>query len=73
MFELQDRVTESVVGAIAPKLQIEEIRRANRKPTESLIAYDYYLRELAKQIRDHWTQIRRRSDFTARRSRSIPN
>ena len=48
MFDLQDRVTESVVGAIAPKLQIEEIRRANRKPTENLTAYDYYLRGLAR-------------------------
>jgi TolB-like protein len=48
MFGLQDRVTEGVVGAIAPKLQIEEIRRANRKPTENLLAYDYYLRGLAK-------------------------
>jgi TolB-like protein/tetratricopeptide (TPR) repeat protein len=48
MFDLQDRVTEGVVGAIAPKLQIEEIKRANRKPTESLLAYDYYLRGMAK-------------------------
>jgi TolB-like protein len=48
LFELQDRVTEGVVGAIAPKLQIEEIKRANRKPTENLLAYDYYLRGMAK-------------------------
>jgi len=48
LFELQDRVTEGVVGAIAPKLQIEDIKRANRKPTESLLAYDYYLRGMAK-------------------------
>jgi TolB-like protein len=48
MFDLQDRVTEGVVGAIASKLQIEEIKRANRKPTENLLAYDYYLRGMAK-------------------------
>ncbi len=30
MFDLQDHVTSSVVGAIAPKLQREEIRRANQ-------------------------------------------
>src|SRR6185437_1552895 len=47
MFDLQDHVTERVVGAIAPKLQIEEIKRAIRKPTENLVAYDYYLRGLA--------------------------
>jgi TolB-like protein/tetratricopeptide (TPR) repeat protein len=52
MFDLQDHVTESVVGAIAPKLQSEEIKRANRKPTENLAAYDYYLRGLAKHRPD---------------------
>jgi TolB-like protein len=48
MFDLQDHVTSSVVGAIAPKLQYAEITRARRKPTENLDAYDYYLRGLAK-------------------------
>ncbi|WGR69300.1 MULTISPECIES: winged helix-turn-helix domain-containing protein [unclassified Bradyrhizobium] len=48
MFDLQDHLTSSVVGAIAPKLQHEEIKRARRKPTENLDAYDYYLRGLAK-------------------------
>jgi TolB-like protein/Tfp pilus assembly protein PilF len=46
IFELQDQVTERVVGAITPKLQQAEIERAKRKPTESLDAYDYYLRGL---------------------------
>jgi TolB-like protein len=44
VFELQDRVTEGVVTAIAPKLEQAEIVRARRKPTESLDAYDYFLR-----------------------------
>jgi TolB-like protein len=48
IFRLQDHFTGSVVGAIAPKLQVEQIKRANRKPTENLDAYDYYLRGLAK-------------------------
>ena len=47
VFDLQDRVTESVVGAISPKLEQAEIARSRRKPTESLDAYDYYLRGLA--------------------------
>ena len=54
MFDLQDHVTSSVVGAIAPKLQREEIKRAKRKPTENLDAYDYYLRGLASARR--WTK-----------------
>ncbi|PZM12828.1 winged helix-turn-helix domain-containing tetratricopeptide repeat protein [Rhizobium tubonense] len=48
IFELQDQITESVVGAIAPQLERAEIERAKRKPTDSLDAYDYYLRGMAK-------------------------
>ena len=47
VFELQEEVTRSVVGAIAPKLEQAEIERAKRKPTEHLDAYDYYLRGIA--------------------------
>jgi len=47
IFELQDQVTASVIGAIAPQLERAEIERAQRKPTESLDAYDYYLRGMA--------------------------
>ena len=35
IFDLQDQVTESVVGAIAPAVENAEIERAKRKPTES--------------------------------------
>jgi adenylate cyclase len=48
IFELQDRVASSVVGAIEPKLRQSEIERAARKPTESLDAYDLYLQALAQ-------------------------
>ncbi|MBT1510479.1 adenylate/guanylate cyclase domain-containing protein [Bradyrhizobium sp. SRL28] len=51
IFDLQDRVTTSVIGAIAPQLEWSEIARAQRKPTESLQAYDYYLRALASFYR----------------------
>jgi adenylate cyclase len=47
VFDLQDRITASVVGAIAPKLEQAEIDRARRKSTDSLDAYDYYLRGIA--------------------------
>ena len=47
IFDLQDRVTMNVIGAISPQLERAEIDRAKRKPTESLQAYDYYLRALA--------------------------
>jgi TolB-like protein len=47
VFDLQDQVTAKVIGAIAPKLEQAEMERAERKPTESLDAYDYYLRGIA--------------------------
>ena len=52
LFDLQDQVTESVVGAIAPALQQAEIERARRKPTESLDAYDFFLRGMAREVAD---------------------
>ena len=52
VFDLQDRVTASVVGAVAPKLELAEIERAKRKPTGSLSAYDFYLRGVAHMHQD---------------------
>jgi len=46
IFNLQDRVTASVVGAISPKLVQAEIERIKHKSTASLDAYDYFLRGL---------------------------
>ncbi|WP_108523091.1 adenylate/guanylate cyclase domain-containing protein [Bradyrhizobium algeriense] len=48
VFNLQDQVTANVVGAIQPRLRKAEIERANRKPTENLDAYDYFLRGLSR-------------------------
>lgn len=47
IFDLQDQITESVVGAIAPQLEQVEIGRARHKATANLGAYDYYLRGMA--------------------------
>jgi len=47
VFALQDRVTESVVGAIEPSLRKAEILRSRHKPTENLDAYDCYLRAIS--------------------------
>ena len=47
IFDLQDEITASLVGAIAPKLQQAEIERIRSKPTESLDAYDLFLRGTA--------------------------
>jgi tetratricopeptide (TPR) repeat protein len=46
VFDLQDRITESVVGAIEPSVQAAEIERARRKHPDNLDAYDLLLRAL---------------------------
>jgi TolB-like protein/class 3 adenylate cyclase/tetratricopeptide (TPR) repeat protein len=48
VFVLQDRVTETVVNAIAPRVEQAEIERSKSKSTDRLDAYDYYLRGLAR-------------------------
>ena len=72
IFELQDQVASSVVGAIEPKLPQSEIERANRKPTESLDAYDLYLRALAECGNQPAKAGKRPSAFSGERSGSIP-
>lgn len=47
IFELQDEVTQKVVGAIAPRVEQAEIARTLRRSSESTDAYDCYLRGLA--------------------------
>jgi len=46
VFDLQDRVTASIIGAIEPRLRSAEVARARAKPTADLVAYDHYLRAL---------------------------
>jgi adenylate cyclase len=46
IFDLQDKVTEAVVGQIAPTIRLSEVERAKRKRPDSLDAYDYTIRAL---------------------------
>jgi adenylate cyclase len=48
IFEVQDRMVASLVGAIEPKLRATEIARAGHKRPESLDAFDLFLQALAK-------------------------
>jgi TolB-like protein/class 3 adenylate cyclase/tetratricopeptide (TPR) repeat protein len=48
IFRIQDDVASGVVGAIEPELQRAEIERVTRKPTDSLDAYDLYLRAISQ-------------------------
>lgn len=51
VFDLQDRLSARVVGAIAAKLQQAEVQRVRHTPTESLAAYDCFLRGVASFYR----------------------
>jgi adenylate cyclase len=46
IFDLQDRITASVVGVVEPSIRHAEIERARRKRPDNLDAYDLYLRAL---------------------------
>ena len=47
VFDLQDRITESIVMAMEPNMRRAEIERARAKPAANLQAYDLLLRALA--------------------------
>jgi TolB-like protein len=44
IFDLQDEVTSKVVAALAPRIERAELDQAKYKPTDSLNAYDCYIR-----------------------------
>jgi adenylate cyclase len=46
VFDLQDQITDRVVGIVEPSVQRSEIERSRRKRPDSLDAYDLYLRAL---------------------------
>src|SRR6185369_10196461 len=46
VFDLQDKITETIVGIIEPSVRRAEIERARRKRPDNLGAYDLYLRAL---------------------------
>jgi TolB-like protein/Tfp pilus assembly protein PilF len=58
IFALQDRVAAAVAGAVEPSISRAEVARVRAKPTESLDAYDLYLRALPH----HYCLTRRDND-----------
>ena len=46
VFELQDQITSSVIGAIQPSIRSAEVARSSRKRPENLDAYDLYMQAL---------------------------
>lgn len=63
VFALQDEITERVVGAITPELQLAELRRSTAKGTADLTAWDYYIRGMGHFNREAPADNRRARDL----------
>jgi len=46
IFAIQDDLTHAIVATLAGRLETADTERSLRKPSNSLVAYDYYLRAL---------------------------
>jgi adenylate cyclase len=44
IFEIQDELTQAIVGALPARLEAADIERVKRKPPQHMAAYDYVLR-----------------------------
>jgi adenylate cyclase len=54
LFELQDEIVRSVAAIVATRVEMYELEHIQRQPTESLAAYDVYLR--GKAVWFDWTR-----------------
>jgi adenylate cyclase len=59
VFELQDQITSSVIGAIQPSIRAAETGRSQRKRPDNLVAYDFYMQALP-----HVASLERRANAT---------
>ena len=57
VFAVQDDVIDRIIAALAVRLTDAERARITRLPTESLEAYDYYLRAEQKVYNSEWASV----------------
>jgi tetratricopeptide (TPR) repeat protein len=60
VFAVQDEITEAIVAAIEPQLYAAENFRAQRKPPDSMDAWDLVMRAMS-----HWWRITRQDSLVA--------
>jgi TolB-like protein/cytochrome c-type biogenesis protein CcmH/NrfG len=60
VFAVQDEITEAIVGAIEPQLYVAENFRAQRKPPDSMDAWDLVMRALS-----HYWRLTRQDNVVA--------
>ena len=72
IFALQDEITERIVSAVESNVQAAEIRRARAKPTDSLTAYDLYLRALPAYFGQTESRVQRTPSVVGQGHRAGP-
>ena len=73
LFEIQDRIVRSIVGALAVKLRDIEQQRAFARPTESAEAYDLVLRARALMRTDQRKPNREAREMLTRAQKLAPD
>jgi adenylate cyclase len=66
IFVLQDHIVACVIGAVEPTIRLAEVERARSKPTESLDAYDLYLRALPLHLSNNRARLQEAQRLLAR-------
>jgi TolB-like protein/DNA-binding SARP family transcriptional activator len=72
IFALQDEITERIVSAVEMNVQVAEIKRVGAKPTDSLTAYDLYLRALPAWFGQTQAEYRRTQELLGRALEADP-
>jgi len=73
VFELQDQITDKVIGIVEPSVQQSEIERARQKRPENMDAYDLYLRALPYSATRKLADARVATDFPRQALELNPN
>ena len=72
-FDLQDRITQQIAGALQPSIRLAEIERSRRRRPQDLGSYDYTMRAMPHVWALEKEESAKALSFWRRRSRSIPN
>ena len=72
IFELQDEITNRVIGSVSPQILLAEAARVRRKPPQSIDAWDLVMQALPHMWRMTTEDHRRAQDLLLRGARARP-